>query len=158
VGYGVVIHCLDHTDECGTGTSSSLRPEPNFPRDTRPVIPNPPAIMSHPSPTRPGRTVSLTPQLNEFGDCQVARGRHQSAGEVIRETLRRAEAERQAEAACLDMIHGIARAGRSAIERGDFIAIETEQARDDLFRRLTGRTPPGVQPGSRIAWDAGAAS
>ena len=94
----------------------------------------------------PARNVSLTQRLNDFLNLQVARARHQSASEVIREALRRYEAELEAEVACLDMIHGIAREGGSAIERGDFITIVTEQARDDPFRRLTGRNPPSVQP------------
>ena len=63
------------------------------------------------------RNVSLTDRLDTFVEQQVSTGRHQSASEVVREALRRYEADLTAEAACIEMIRGIAHAGRDAIAR-----------------------------------------
>jgi len=56
--------------------------------------------------------------------------------------LRRYEADLDAEAACLEMIRTIAREGRAAIERGDFVLVDSDEAKEDLFRELSGREPP----------------
>jgi antitoxin ParD1/3/4 len=85
------------------------------------------------------RNVSLTDRLDTFVEQQVATGRHQSASEVVREALRRYEADLAAEAACIEMIRGIAHAGRDAIARGDFAVIDSDDARQALFRRITGK-------------------
>jgi antitoxin ParD1/3/4 len=86
-----------------------------------------------------GRNISLTDQLARFVDRQVKTGRHQSASEVVREALRRYESELAAEQACVAMIRELARDGRSAIARGDYSLIDGAEARDALFRRVTGR-------------------
>lgn len=88
-----------------------------------------------------GRNVSLTDQLARFVDRQVKTGRHQSASEVVREALRRYESELAAEQACIQMIREIARDGREAIARGDYALIDSAEARDELFQRVTGRIP-----------------
>jgi antitoxin ParD1/3/4 len=85
------------------------------------------------------RNVSLTEHLASFVDRQVTTGRHQNASEVVREALRRYESELAAEQACIEMIRGIAREGREAIKRGDYALIDAEEARDALYRRVTGR-------------------
>ncbi len=85
------------------------------------------------------RNVSLTEHLASFVDRQVTIGRHQNASEVVREALRRYESELAAEQACIEMIRGIAREGREAIKRGDYAMIDAEEARDALYRRVTGR-------------------
>ncbi len=46
-----------------------------------------------------------------------------------------------AEQACILMIREIARDGREAIECGDYALIGSAQARDELFKRVTGRIP-----------------
>lgn len=85
------------------------------------------------------RNVSLTDSLDSFVDEQVASERHQNASEVVREALRRYEAELAAQQACVEMIRGIAREGREAIRRGDYALIDGAEAREALFRRVTGR-------------------
>jgi antitoxin ParD1/3/4 len=85
------------------------------------------------------RNISLTDRLDAFVEQQVTTGRHQSASEVVREALRRYEADLVAEAACLDMIRGVAQDGRDAIARGEFAVIDSDNARKALFRRITGK-------------------
>jgi antitoxin ParD1/3/4 len=85
------------------------------------------------------RNVSLTDRLDAFVEQQVATGRRQSASEVVREALRRYEAELIAEAACLDMIRGVAQDGRDAIAHGEFAVIDSDEARHTLFRCITGK-------------------
>jgi antitoxin ParD1/3/4 len=88
------------------------------------------------------RNVSLTDHLASFVDQQVTSGRHQNASEVVREALRRYESELAAQQACIEMIHGIAREGREAISRGEYALIDGSDARNALFRRVTGRIDP----------------
>ncbi len=90
-----------------------------------------------------GRNISLTDQLARFVDRQVKTGRHQSASEVVREALRRYESDLAAEQACVEMIREIAREGREAILRGDYAQIDSAEARDALFQRVTDRVSPG---------------
>lgn len=85
------------------------------------------------------RNVSLTDRLDAFVEQQVTTGRHQSASEVVREALRRYEADLTVEAACIDLIRGIAHEGRDAVARGDFAVIDSDDARQALFRRITGK-------------------
>jgi len=84
------------------------------------------------------RNVSLTDHLVSFVDRQVTSGRHQNVSEVVREALRRYESELAAEQACIEMIRGIAREGREAIRRGDYAMIDGDEAREALYRRVTG--------------------
>jgi antitoxin ParD1/3/4 len=86
-----------------------------------------------------GSNISLTDQLARFVERQVKTGRHESVSEVVREALRRYESELAAEQACIQMIREIARDGREAIARGDYALIDSAEARDDLFQRVTGR-------------------
>jgi antitoxin ParD1/3/4 len=85
------------------------------------------------------RNVSLADRLDTFVEQQVLTGRHQGASEVVREALRRYDADLTAEAACIEMIRGIAHAGRDAIARGDFTVIDGDEVRQALFRRITGK-------------------
>jgi antitoxin ParD1/3/4 len=96
-----------------------------------------------------GRNVSLTDQLARFVDRQVKTGRHQSVSEVVREALRRYESELAAEQACVEMIREIAREGREAIARGDYALIESAEAREALFQRVTGRIPAAKSTSQR---------
>jgi antitoxin ParD1/3/4 len=91
------------------------------------------------------RNVNLTDRLGDFVDRQVESGRHQNASEVVREALRRYQFDLEAEEAALEAIRTIAREGREAIGRGEFLLIDGEQARADLFRRLSGRKAPWAE-------------
>ena len=86
------------------------------------------------------RNVSLTDRLDAFVEQQVTTtGRHQSASDVVREALRRYEADLIAEAACLDMIRGVAQDGRDTVARGEFAVIDSDEARHTLFQCITGK-------------------
>ncbi len=95
------------------------------------------------------RNVSLTDHPASFVDQQVTSGRHQNASEVVREALRRYESELAAEQACVEMIRGIAREGREAIRRGEYAFIDEGEAREALFRRVTGRVDAKPASGRR---------
>jgi antitoxin ParD1/3/4 len=88
------------------------------------------------------RNVSLTVHLASFVDQRVTSGRHQNASEVVRDALCRYKSELAAQQACIEMIHGIAREGHDAIGCGEYALIDGSDARDALFRRVTGRIDP----------------
>jgi len=82
------------------------------------------------------RNVSLTDRLDTLVEQQVSTGRHRRANEM----LRRYEADLTSETACIEMIRDVARAGRNAMARGDFAVIDSNEARQALFRRITGKS------------------
>ena len=59
------------------------------------------------------------------------------------------EDELAAEQACVEMIREIAREGREAIARGDYALIESAEAREALFQRVTGRIPAAKSTSQR---------
>ncbi len=83
------------------------------------------------------RNVSLTEHLSRFVDAQVAGGRHQNASEVVREALRRYEADLAAEAARIEAIRAVIQEGRAAIAAGDFATVASPADEAALHRRLT---------------------
>ena len=87
-----------------------------------------------------GRNFSLTPHLSAFVDRQVASGQHQNASEVVREALRRYEADIAFSEAQLAEITAIAERGRTDIERGRYVTISTPEDAAALRRRVKKRT------------------
>ena len=85
------------------------------------------------------RNVNLTQHLSTFVDEQVRSGRHQNASEVVREALRRYEADLAAERERVAAIRAVIRDGREAIARGDFAAIDGPEDAAALLSRLTRR-------------------
>jgi antitoxin ParD1/3/4 len=76
-----------------------------------------------------GRNVSLTERQSKFLDEQVASGRHASASEVVREALRRYEADVEHEAATLEAMQASAALGMADFEAGRFTTYSTSEER-----------------------------
>jgi antitoxin ParD1/3/4 len=86
-----------------------------------------------------GRNFSLTDHLSVFIDRQVEAGLHQSASEVVREALRRYEAELALEAAHLDEIRAAAQQGIAAIERGQYVTVASSEDARAIRERINRR-------------------
>jgi antitoxin ParD1/3/4 len=86
-----------------------------------------------------GRNFSLTPHLSDFVDQQVASGQHQNASEVVREALRRYEADMVFAEAQLREIMAVAERGRADIEQGRYVTISTPEDEAALRRRVRAR-------------------
>ena len=89
------------------------------------------------------RNVSLTDHLSQFVDEQVANGRHQNASEVVREALRRYQDDMSAQQERIEVLRTVIAEGRADLARGDYTVIETEQDRQVLLRRWTGKAKVG---------------
>ena len=85
-----------------------------------------------------GRNFSLTSHLSAFVDRQVESGRHRSASEVVREALRRYEADLEAERATLEAIAVVAAEGRAAVARGDVRLVRGAEDARTLIEDLMG--------------------
>lgn len=105
--------------------------------------------MADPKTETRARNVSLTGRINSFVDAQVENGRHQNASEVVREALRRYESEIEAEAAYLAAVREVASEGRQAIRHGNYVSVDSDDAKADLFERLSGRKAPWRSPKPR---------
>jgi antitoxin ParD1/3/4 len=87
-----------------------------------------------------GRNFSLTERLSDFVDDQVASGRHQNASEVVREALRRYEADVLAECANLKVLERVAVQGLAEIARGEYTLIQGPADERRLLERLKNRS------------------
>ena len=79
---------------------------------------------------------SLTPQLEIFVREQAAMGDYNNASEVVREALRlfkRREEERQLK---ISNLRQAIKTGDDAIKKGDFVALDSNQAMDDFFEAI----------------------
>lgn len=86
-----------------------------------------------------GRNFSLTPYLSDFIDRTVKSGQHQTASEVVREALRRYEAELKAQEADLAAIWAVAERGIADMERGDYTWVRGEEGSRALLKDLNRR-------------------
>ena len=82
----------------------------------------------------PDRNITLTNEQDEFVESVVRAGEYQDANEAIRDALRALQQRRLEDAAKLDALRVLIRAGMHALEEGDFIEVEDE----GLVRYLEG--------------------
>ncbi len=83
-----------------------------------------------------GRNVNLTERQRRFIDTQVARGRHASASEVVREALRRYEIDMEAENAAVDVLWALAEKSEAGEAAGDYLDIHDRAQLDDALRQI----------------------
>lgn len=91
----------------------------------------------------PTRNVVLTDRQSRMIDELVEQGVYQNASEVLREGLRLVEARRQREADYSAWLRKEAQVGIDAMERGDYISLDSDEAiksyMQDAFDRALAR-------------------
>ena len=98
----------------------------------------------------PTRNVNLTEHLACFIDQQVHSGSYQNASEVVREALRRFEADLGAERGHTEAVRAI----RAAVEQGRFAPSHQQEVTATL-RRLAGVQSPARRRARRPAAPGG---
>jgi len=83
--------------------------------------------------------VNLTDDLAQFVDQQVESGRHQDAGDVMREALRRYSTDIALETERIGAIREVIREGREAIASGAFHLVDGPDDETALFAKWTRR-------------------
>lgn len=84
----------------------------------------------------PTRNVNLTEHFDRFIESGIASGRFSNASEVVREGLWLLEQRELEDKARLRWLRSAAKEGFHAIERGDYLALRSPQAIDDLIDRI----------------------
>ena len=81
--------------------------------------------------------VSLTDELANFIDAQVASGRYASSSEVVQEALRLMESLDRAE---IEKLHWLQNAWREGLDSGDAGEIDFGDLKQEARRRLAARS------------------
>src|ERR1035437_565349 len=81
-------------------------------------------------------SVALTPHFESLTQQLVANGRYNNVSEVVRDGLRLLESKVQEDAAKLKALRGAAKLGFDAIERGEYLALRSDQDVEHFVRRL----------------------
>jgi antitoxin ParD1/3/4 len=84
----------------------------------------------------PTRNVNLTEHLDQFIDAGITSGRFSNASEVVREGLRLLEQREQEDKAKIEWLRAAAKEGFDAIDRGDFIALNSMEEIEDFVREI----------------------
>ena len=84
----------------------------------------------------PTRNVNLTAHFDRFIDEGVASGRFGNASEVVREGLRLLEQPQNEEQAKLEWLRAAAQEGIDAIERGDYVEINSKEELHQFFEGI----------------------
>ena len=82
----------------------------------------------------PTRNINLTPEQDSFVDEVVKSGVYQNASEAVRDALRVLQQRRREDALKLKALRAQIKAGVEALNRGDFIEIDSEDLEDYLDR------------------------
>ena len=75
----------------------------------------------------PTRNVNLTEHFDRFIEAGITSGRFSNASEVVREGLRLLEQREQEDQAKLEWLRAAAKEGFDAIERGDYVKLQSDQ-------------------------------
>jgi antitoxin ParD1/3/4 len=75
----------------------------------------------------PTRNVNLTEDFDSFIEAGITSGRFSNASEVVREGLRLLEQREQEDKAKLEWLRAAAKEGFDAIERSDYVALNSEE-------------------------------
>lgn len=95
----------------------------------------------------PARNVSLSPRLSRFIDRQIESGRHPDASDVVREALRRYEADLEDDDARDETLRAIAEKGCADIARGAYTLVTDDNA-DEFLKQLNDEAAAIVRTGS----------
>ncbi len=84
----------------------------------------------------PTRNVYLTEHFDSFIASGVEKGRYSNASEVVREGLRLLEQREAEERAKIAWLRGAAQEGIDAIERGEYVTLNSSEAIADYLGSL----------------------
>jgi antitoxin ParD1/3/4 len=84
----------------------------------------------------PTRNVNLTEHFDRFFESGVTSGRFSNASEVVREGLRLLEQREQEDRAKVEWLRAAAREGFDAVDRGDVVALDSEEELDSFLSRV----------------------
>ncbi len=84
----------------------------------------------------PTRNVNLTEHFDSFIETGITSGRFSNASEVVREGLRLLEQREQEDRAKIEWLRAAAREGFDAIDRGDYVTLNSEEELDALFDQI----------------------
>jgi antitoxin ParD1/3/4 len=84
----------------------------------------------------PTRNVNLTEHFDQLIESNVASGRFSNASEVVGEGLRLFEQREEEDKAKLEWLRGTAKEGFEAIDRGNYVAINSEEELDVFLGKI----------------------
>lgn len=84
----------------------------------------------------PTRNVNLTEHFDRFIEAGITSGRFSNASEVVREGLRLLEQREQEDQAKLEWLRAAAKEGFDAIERGDYVKLQSDQEIEDFIHQI----------------------
>ena len=85
----------------------------------------------------PTRNVNLTEHFDRFIDNGIKSGRFSNASEVVREGLRLLEQRQKEDKAKIQRLRAAAKVGFDAIDRGDYITLNSEEALDAFLDQIS---------------------
>lgn len=89
-------------------------------------------------------SVALTPHFEALTQQLVASGRYNNVSEVVRDGLRLLESRVREDAAKLQALRDAAKLGFDAIDRGDYVALQSEQDIESFVRQAGQRAKAAV--------------
>jgi antitoxin ParD1/3/4 len=92
----------------------------------------------------PSRNISLTDHFDGFVERSIRTGRFANASEVVRAGLHLLERQEHEEAARRAALHAAATEGFGALDRGDAVSLDDEQALRQKLRELGRAARAGV--------------
>src|SRR4051794_7401495 len=84
----------------------------------------------------PTRNVNLTEHFDRFIDEGITSGRFSNASEVVREGLRLLEQREQEDRAKIEWLRAAAKEGFDALDRGDYVTLNSEEELDTFFDQI----------------------
>lgn len=84
----------------------------------------------------PTRNVNLTEHFDRFIETGIKTGRFGDASEVVREGLRLLEQREREDKAKIEWLRGAAKQGFNAADRGDYVALRSDQEIDDFVDQV----------------------
>ncbi len=84
----------------------------------------------------PTRNVNLTEHFDRFIETGITSGRFSNASEVVREGLRLLEQREQEDKAKIEWLRAAAKEGFDAIDRGDYVALNSEKEIADFLGKI----------------------
>jgi antitoxin ParD1/3/4 len=101
------------------------------------IIANPASVVKEEDgQIMPTRNVNLTEHLDRFIETGITSGRFSNASEVVREGLRLLEQREQEDKAKLEWLRAAAKQGFDAIDRGDYVALNSEEEIGAFLREI----------------------
>lgn len=94
-------------------------------------------------------SVALTPHFEALTQQLVASGRYNNVSEVVRDGLRLLESRVQEDTAKLMALRDAAKLGFDAIDRGDYVALQSDQDIENYVRQAGQKAKAATVPRAR---------